>query len=111
VKKTIGAATLAKHLLWKFFKTFAKKRGFWTGFPRNRVPWQLKVSFEKEKRAIKLAINYSVVLRKIIFLVSKSEFQTNFFNFCWRSTAVWRSAVAAILNLANPVHKPSFFGE
>jgi hypothetical protein len=28
VKKTIGAATLAKHLLWKLFKTFA----------RNRVP-------------------------------------------------------------------------
>ncbi len=77
------------------------------------LPWQLKVSFgnKKKKGAIKLATNYSVVLCKIIFLVSKSEFQTNFLNFCWRSTAVWRSAVAAILNLANPVHKPSFFGE
>jgi hypothetical protein len=78
MSKKIGAATLAKHLLWKFLKTFAKKRGFWTGFPRNRVPWQLKVSFEKEKRAIKLATNYSVVLCKVIFLVSKSEFQTIF---------------------------------
>jgi hypothetical protein len=42
------------------------------------LPWQLKVSFEKKNRAIKLVTNYSVVLCKIIFLVSKSEFQTNF---------------------------------
>jgi hypothetical protein len=60
------------------------------------LPSQLKVSFgKKKKRALKLATNFSVVFCKIIFLVSKSEFQTNFLNFCWRSTAVWRSAVSS----------------